>query len=565
MISQILSRLAVEKPDQMAFSFKGRDGTSQSVTYAELDLAARHIAASILKNNPELKPIYISMRQSIGFVKVLFGAIYSGITFLPTYPVRNSHDIASLKSIAEAIEPAYVIVDDVAPLEELRSKLSCPIIPSIELHTNLVLDKPEPIAECVFLQCSSGTTRSPKAIQVTRQALTAGLENMRLQFDVTQNDIGCSWLPPYHDMGLIGGVLLPVYAGFTTHLMSASGFMMNPLSWLEHMSHVKATISVAPNIAFELCTKRMQARRGNFDLSSLRVLVNSAQMIQPRTISSFIRTFKPYGLNPDALLNAYGLAEATLMVTCTNPTEAYHNHTFHRLSLRKGIVISGDQDDVIPVANCGKPIRGIDVHIVDRNSGKIMPPNTVGEIWVSGNSLTAGYYKNPESTSAVFHKNLDGYENEFISTGDTGFISSEGFLFVTGRIKDSIRTDHGLVSAEEIEEIIESHDYQDPSYRCAALLITRHDKSEIVVLREVDRTIDPVAHGSQMLYLLRKQYMLKVNKIIYMRRGTIPTTTSGKVKRHAAIVLYMHDLLEPIYQYSFDPSLDHTESKNIKL
>ena len=564
MISQILSRLALEKPDQMAFSFKGRDGTSQSVTYAELDLAARHIAAEIIRNNSDHKTVYISMRQSIGFIKVLFGAIYSGITFLPTYPVRNNHDIARLKAITQSVDPSFIIVDDVAPLDDMRSQLECPIIPSPELYTDQILLEPQALAECVFLQCSSGTTRNPKAIQVTRQALIAGLENMRSHFDVTPHDIGCSWLPPYHDMGLIGGIFLPVYAGFTTHLMSPSGFMMNPLSWLDLISQVKATISVAPNIAFELCTRRMLAWRGTFDLSSLRILVNSAQMIQPRTITDFIKTFKPQGLNPDALLNAYGLAEATLMVTCTKPSEAYKNHDFHRLSLRKGIVISGG-DDVISVANCGKPIRGIDVRIVDRNSGKIMPPNSVGEIWVSGNSLTAGYYQNPESTLSVFHKTLEGERDDFISTGDTGFISADGFLFVTGRIKDSIKTDQGLVSAEEIEEIIESHDYQDPSYRCAALLITRHDESEIVVLREVDRTIDPVAHGSQMLYLLRKHYMLKVNKIIYMRRGTIPTTTSGKIKRHAAIVLYMHDLLEPIYQYNFDPSLELNDLKSIKL
>ena len=204
------------------------------------------------------------------------------------------------------------------------------------------------------------------------------------------------------------------------------------------------------------------------------------------------------------------------------------------------------------------------IKIVDRFTGNLMPANSVGEIWVSGNSLTGGYYLDAESTSSIFNRKINGLDESYIATGDTGFVSADGCLFITGRIKDSIKTGHGLVSAEEIEEIIESHDYLDPSYRCAALMITRHDESEIVVLREIDREVDPVAHGSQMLYLLRKHYMLGVNKIIYMRRGKIPTTTSGKIKRHAATVLYTHDLLDPLYEYSFDPGLDSLDLKAIK-
>lgn len=566
MISQILTRLAQECPDKIAFSFKGRDNTVQTATYRELDLAARHIAASIIAKNKNRKPVYIAMRQSIGFVKVLFGCLYSGITFLPAYPIRNIHDISRLKSIADMIDPAFIIVDDVAPLAELQKNLNIHIIPSLELHKDHALSHPEPMAECVFLQCSSGTTRSPKAIQVTRQSLVAGLENMRIHFQVTPDDIGCSWLPPYHDMGLIGGILLPVYVGFATYLMAPSSFMMNPISWLDYISQVKATISVAPNIAFDLCVKRIKSWNGSFDLSSLRILVNSAQMIQPRTIHGFVKTFADYGLKPGALKNAYGLAEATLMVTCTNESDALKCPGFHRNSMRKGLVISEEKkEEQLLVANCGRPIEGMDIRIVDRQTGKLMPANEIGEIWVTGNSITGGYSQNEESNNSVFGKSIEGCQGSYISTGDTGFLASDGSLFVTGRIKDSIKTDNGLVSAEEIEEIIESHDFQDPSYRCAALLITRHDSSEIVVLREIDRSVDPVAHGSQMLYLLRKHYMLKVDKIIYMHRGSIPTTTSGKVKRHAAIVLYTHNLLESIYEYSFEPHLDMTETDEQKI
>ena len=563
MVSQKLHQLAQAVPHKIAFSFKGRDLTSQGVTYAQLDQDARHIAAVILEQNPARKPVYVAMRQSIGFIKVLFGCLYSGITFLPTYPIRNTHDVARLKAITQTVEPALIIVDDVAPLADLQEQLPYTIIPAHHLMGEKSLAKPEVMAECALLQCSSGTTRSPKAIQVTTSALMACLENMKQHFQITADDIGCSWLPPYHDMGLIGGILLPVYAEFTTHLMSPSSFMMNPLGWLEYISSVRATISVAPNIAFDLCVRRIKSLSGKLDLSCLRILVNSAQMTQPRTLDDFVKTFKPHGLNSESLMNAYGLAEATLMVTCTQPCEATNRHEFHRLSLRKGIVIpESNVGEQICVASCGRPIQGMDIKIVDRYTGALMPPDSVGEIWVSGNSIAGGYYQNDDVTREVFGRTIAGRNDPYISTGDTGFISADGLLFVTGRIKDSIKMDNGLVSAEEIEEIIESQDYQDPSYRCAALLVARHDGAEIVVLREVDRTIDPVAHGSQMLYLLRKHYMIKVNKIIYMRRGTIPTTTSGKVKRHAAIVLYLHDLLDPIYEYSFDPALDLLELQN---
>ena len=565
MIAQLLMRLAEEYPDKIAFSFKGRDESSQTVTYRELHRDALCIAASIIQNNPDRKVVYVAMRQSIGFIKVLFGCIYSGMTFLPTYPIRNIHDIARLKEIIKTVDPAFIIVDDVAPLDELNKHLNCEIVPALNLSTDETLSSPKPTADCVFFQCSSGTTRNPKAIQVTKKSLIAGLANMKQYFNLTPSDIGCSWLPPYHDMGLIGCIFLPVYVGFTTHLMSPSAFMMNPLSWLEYISLVRATISVAPSIAFDLCARRAKAKHDCLDLSSLRILVNSAQMIQPRVTEKFVATFASMGLNPDAMLNAYGLAEATLMVTCTQSSQAMEQYGFQRLALRKGIVSPLTYDaDPIYVANCGKPICGMSIKIVDRFTGNLMPANSVGEIWVSGNSLTGGYYLDVESTSTIFNRKINGLDESYIATGDTGFVSADGCLFITGRIKDSIKTGHGLVSAEEIEEIIESHDYLDPSYRCAALMITRHDESEIVVLREIDREVDPVAHGSQMLYLLRKHYMLGVNKIIYMRRGKIPTTTSGKIKRHAATVLYTHDLLDPLYEYSFDPGLDSLDLKAIK-
>lgn len=136
-------------------------------------------------------------------------------------------------------------------------------------------------------------------------------------------------------------------------------------------------------------------------------------------------------------------------------------------------------------------------------------------------------------------------------TRDTGFLDGKGNLFVTGRIKNYIKTDQGLISAEEIEEIIETNDFQDPSYRCAALMITRHDQSEIVILRELEKDTDPVAHANQMDFLLRKKLILRISKILYMRRGTIPTTTSSKVKCHAEIALYFHDLLAPYYIFEF--------------
>jgi acyl-CoA synthetase (AMP-forming)/AMP-acid ligase II len=567
MIAQHLTRLAKKTPDKVAFTYAGKQGSKDTLTYLALHESALEGGESLQDQCPSDGVIFIAMRQSIEFLKILFGAVYSGRTFLPTYPIRNQHDIARLKGIAQAVRPSVILVDETAPVEMVKQVFSVPVLTIRDLKQGQKLPHAHQNQGVVFLQCSSGTTRLPKAIEVTAEALGNCLTNMATCFDANPGDIGCSWLPPYHDMGLIGGIFLPIYTGFTTHLMPSSNFMMNPLSWLELASKTRATITVAPNIAYALCVARIKKYPINLDLSSVRLMINSAQMIYAQTLDEFTRIFEAYGLSPKALRTAYGLAEATLMVTCTPPNEFPHRETFSRSALRRGLALPIPEKgaDPMTLVSSGQPLESMEVRSVDPEQGVPLDPYHVGEIWVSGNSLTLGYYRNQVATAEVFDRSLGSNPShseskKYIATGDMGFLDENRNLYVLGRRKDFIKGAEGEIAAEEIEALIETTVSQDPSYRCAALMISRSEASsktssevsELVILREIERGKDPMAQAHQLRSLIQTTLTIPVRKILYLRRGEIPTTTSGKVKRHVALVLYQHRLLDPLHLIEFE-------------
>lgn len=550
-IREILYKRFINTPDRLVFSYINTRSGNINLSYRDLWEQSYRLALVLQKLTKENEVILVTIKPSIHYIVTIFSCILAGRTFLPTYPTISKQDMERTDSLIKRYSIPLVIDDSTA--EEWEGQFSCLSYTIEELYRmgqsisgGIKLEN-TPLANPLFLQASSGTTRYPKAIIIDNECLIAGLSNMKEALSVTDQDIGCSWLPPYHDMGLIGCIFLAVYGNFPVHFMSSSSFILDPLSWLKLIDQLKVTITAAPNLAYDLCAARFQTTPlQGLDLKSLRVAINGSEMIRAKTINKFSQVFQQSGFNRRMFRCAYGLAEATLMVTCNPLNSEPHIQSFLQTSLHQGVCIpcSADDQNAIQLVSSGSVVPNMICKIVDRNTQELRQAYEVGEIWVKGTSLTRGYYQDEEKTTENYV--LAPFEEGeiYIRTGDSGFKDDQGQLFVIGRIKDLIKTPHGLVSAEEIEHVIDDLLSLDPSYRTTAIIIENQLISEIIIIKEVPKNKDFTNDTQRIYEYLKKLLSVRISKVIYARRGQIPRTKSGKTKRHAAIILLKYDLLD---------------------
>lgn len=539
------------EPDRLIFSFSHSRSGDVMLTYRQLWDQSYTLSLVLQQLTRERDVILISLKPSIKFMVVVFACILAGRTFMPSYPTISKKDLDRTNSLVQRYKVSFVIYDRSEALSDLSYDcLSYPLSELMIMSSTLTSDALSPPlngATPLFFQASSGTTRYPKAVMLDDACLLACLENMKQALGVTSEDIGCSWLPPYHDMGLIGSIFLAIYANFPVHFMAPSSFILDPLSWLRMITKYGVTITSSPNLGYELCAFRfIKNPENNIDLSSLRVAINGSEIIQAKTLENFCQTFEPLGFCRQAFKNAYGLAEATLMVACDPLDKGPHIRSFSRKGLQQGVAIPCEEEgeDQIQMVSSGISIANMQFRIVDRESCVICKPYEIGEIWVKGNSLTRGYYRDEEKTEELYVIAPFDEGETYVRTGDSGFVDEQGYLFVTGRIKDQIKTAEGVVSAEDIEAVVDDVLHLDPNYRTAALLMEGQLSSEIIVVKEAPSTLNFDEAMGLITQYLQKKLSVKTNKIIYVTRGQIPRTTSGKIKRHAASVLVKYDLLD---------------------
>lgn len=560
-LASILIERATLTPHRLIYSFLDKNGAQQNVTYEELAASAQTLATALKELTREDEIILLSLKPSLSFIELVFGCILAGRTFMPTYPLLSQHDAARIEALINKI-PVSLIVSDASLENKIQTTAQTITVSELNqqamrAHLSSFTDR-QP-SRPIFLQPSSGTTRLPKPIIVDNQALMACLGNMHHTLATSTADIGCSWLPPYHDMGLIGALFLPLYADFPVYLLKPSTFIIDPMSWIQTLSTVRATITAAPNIAYALCSARYdQNKHVDLDLSHLRVAINSAEMVRAKTLTRFYETYKPHGLQWQSLVPAYGLAEATLMVNSSDLNQGPLIRCFKQSSLWQGHAetCSAAEVDKVELVASGKPVRNMENLIVDRDTFMPKQPFEIGEIWIKGNSLTKGYYNdNKLNELAYMVLDSDIETTKYFRTGDSGFIDDKGNLFVTGRIKDVIKTPQGQVAAEEIEELVDTTVRSDPLYASAALILNSQDKSELIILKEAAADTDFPQTATNIHNKLRQNLGIFSDSIIFLPQGQIPRTTSGKIKRHAAIVLFKYDLFEPLAAHSFSPPL----------
>jgi amino acid adenylation domain-containing protein len=490
----------------------------------------------------------------LDFIAAFFGCLYTGAVAVPAYPpapARQGRGQPRLRAILEDAAPRFVLTT--AGLSA-RIGVLAEELPGLTAAERLATDEitggedgwaepaltPETIA---FLQYTSGSTSDPKGVMVSHGNLLHNEEVIRTACGHDERSTFVSWLPMYHDMGLIGGVLQPLYTGAACVLMAPVAFLQRPVRWLRAISRWRAHTSGAPDFAYELCARKIPPeQREGLDLSSWRIAFDGSEPVRARTLAAFAEAFAPSGFRAEAFFPCYGLAEATLIVSGQAGQVA-------------PLVRAAPEDaGARPVVGCGPAGIDLEIAIVDPEGDSEnlteRGPGDVGEIWVAGPSVARGYWNRPELTERTFHARLSGRSVPFLRTGDLGFLEA-GQLFVTGRIKDLIIVRGRNHYPQDLElTVADSH----PALRSgggAAFAVETEAGEGIVAVQEVGvrERADPQEMLAAVLQALGEEHEVPVYAIVLVRPGAVPKTTSGKVQRGLCRQRFLNGELEPVAEW----------------
>jgi acyl-CoA synthetase (AMP-forming)/AMP-acid ligase II len=549
---EVLQTRAAATADHLAFCYL-IDGEEEGprLTFADLDRTARAVAAALRDVAGPGERALLLYEPGLEFIPALFGCLYAGVLPVPAYPPRLDRLVQSwqvLAGVAGDCQPRVVLTTGgLAPALARGFGHVLPGGPPCFLATDQIdLSRAgcwrEPLIdpnEAALLQYTSGSTAAPKGVLVTHRNLMHNERMLQTALDHFGRGSGVCWLPLYHDMGLVGGVLQAVFQGSPAILMSPLGLLQKPFRWLQAVARYRADTSGGPNFAYDLCVQRLTPeQKAALDLSNWTAAVIGSEPISSRTIERFTEAFAPCGFRPEAFYPCYGLAEATLFVTGGSRWARPVIRSFRADTLEQGRVLDAapDDPDARTLVGCGQPWMDQQVVIVDPDTEVGCPEETVGEIWVAGPSVARGYWNRPEETERTFRARLrEGGEGPFLRTGDLGFVRG-GELFVTGRIKDVIVLRGRNHFAQEIEATVQA---VHPALRsgCGAAFETGPDgQARLVVVQEVDRRcrgLDVAELLGDIRQAVAQRHELQVHDVQLLEPGSLPKTSSGKVQRHA--------------------------------
>ncbi|HVR98327.1 MAG TPA: amino acid adenylation domain-containing protein, partial [Thermoanaerobaculia bacterium] len=544
---EILQERAKLSPGKLAYSFFVGPDSIERWTYGALELESRRIAAALQRVTKPGERALLLYSPGLEFVAAFWSCLFAGVVAVPAYPPRWNRSDSPLAAITRDCKPALVLTTSALRSKaavEHRSFLGLEEVPWIEtdaLDSGLADDwQPVEITpdDLAFLQYTSGSTSSPKGVSVSHCNLMHNEEMIRQAFGQSEKSVVVSWLPPYHDMGLTGTLLQPVYSGGTAHLMSPVSFLERPIRWLQAISRLRATTSGGPTFAYDHCVRKTTAaERGGLDLSCWEVAFIGAEPIRAEVLERFAEAFGPCGFRRQALYPCYGLAEATLFVTggCRSTGAAVWRVS--QADLVTGRAVAAQEQPGRALVSCGSAWGDQAVLIVDPESGLYCAEDAVGEIWIAGASVAQGYWAQLETTREAFHaRPADGRCQDFLRTGDLGFLH-EGQLFVTGRLKDLIILRGRNYYPQDLEAAVERcHPALRPGCG-AAFSMELEGEERLVVALEVERTwlarVNPAEVAQAVREAIAREFELQVYLVALLRTATIPKTTSGKIRRSA--------------------------------
>ncbi|SDA33917.1 Acyl-CoA synthetase (AMP-forming)/AMP-acid ligase II [Methylobacterium sp. UNC378MF] len=551
----ILRGRAAATPERLTLRFL-TDGRAVGATldYAELDRRVRALAARLQRDAEPGARALIALPSGPDYVVAFFACLYAGLVAVPCYPpeTRDPHHAARLALMIADMAPDHVLTDR-ANRETVAATCAGATVRDIVCvdavgTAGAAAWRPVPCTPdtLAFLQYTSGSTANPKGVEVTHGNIVANARWLAEAIAPGADDVFVSWLPLYHDMGLIAGLIEPIFAGTPLVLMSPQAFLSRPAAWLEAIGTHGGTISGGPDFAYRLACERVGAAAvAGLDLGAWRIAYSGSEPIRPDTLTRFAARFAPAGFAPTALNPAYGLAEATLLVTCKPRGTPWRRLSVAPAPLAAGRAVADEAG--IALASSGRPIRPEHLRVVDPRSGLPCPAGTVGEIWLSGPCIARGYWRNPEATRATF-VTRDGAR--WLRTGDLGFLDG-GELFVTGRLKDLIILRGHNVYPQDVETAVEARVPALRPGRIAAFAVEGPAGEGIGIAAEIGRSAASrapeiaAAVDAALAEVLREPADL----IALLAPGSLPKTTSGKLRRGACRDGLAAGDIEPLHLY----------------
>jgi acyl-CoA synthetase (AMP-forming)/AMP-acid ligase II len=568
----LLSERAAHSPEKVVFAFFA-DGENVSLQYTfdELDRHARAIAAELQRRNLSGERAMLLFPSGIEYLAAFFGCLYAGVVAVPVYPPQMGRQFGRIASISQDSQAALFFCSR-SVYETLaqhgNDELNVQdgewlIMEDISFDGASAWKRPAVAAETLaFLQYTSGSTGNPKGVMVTHGNL---MHNERMIYDGFGSDsdyIYVSWLPLFHDMGLIGNALQAVYAGITINLISPTTFLQRPIRWLRLISETKARVAGAPNFAYDLCVARCSDEDiAGLDLSHWVIAFNGAEPVRPETLRRFTEKFAPANFQAKAHYPCYGMAETTLMVSGGSRDEDAVFATLDAEQLEQGRAVAVGVDfagATRELASSGRVQSGQNLCIVQPDTLEVLPEGQIGEIWIQGPSICQGYWQRPEATEETFGAHLRTGEGPFLRTGDLGFFLGEE-LFIAGRLKDLIIIRGRNHYPQDIELTVErSHVCLRPSGG-AAFSVEVDGEERLVILQEADRGALKKTSPDEAFAAIRKavslEHELQPYAIFLVKRRSILKTSSGKIMRRACKQAYLNQELhiEAAWQLSTAP------------
>lgn len=561
----LLQERADCQADDRAYTFLA-DGESEAghLTYGELDRQARAIGAWLTSEGLKGQRALLLYPPGLDFIAAFFGCQYAEVVAVPAYPPRLNRAPTGIQAIAAAagatvalttdaiLERIGALIEQTADLKALRWLSTDPPAHGADRSYEGQWRRPPITGDTLaFLQYTSGSTGTPKGVMLSHANLLHNSAVIAYAFEHTRSSSGVFWLPSYHDMGLVGGILQPLYIGRPNILMPPMAFIQKPVRWLRAISRYRGTTSGGPDFAFDLCVRKVTAEeRETLDLSSWTVAFSGGEPVRAETLGRFAATFAPCGFRSEAFYPCYGMAEATLLVSGGQKTAPPLVRWFDGKALGADRAVpkaSGD-DGARELVSCGQAMPDQQTVIVDPIRLTRMPAGEIGEVWVSGPSVAQGYWERSDESDQTFRARLrDTGEGPCLRTGDLGFIH-DGELFVTGRLKDLVIVHGRNHYPQDIEATVaRSH----PGLRAgwaAAFTVGEGSDQKLVIVLELER--HQRAETAQVFGEVRRdvgrEHDLVVDAIVLVRAGSIPRTSSGKIQRHACRDAFLEPSLDVV-------------------
>jgi acyl-CoA synthetase (AMP-forming)/AMP-acid ligase II len=533
------------------------DGESEgpSLTYGELDHRARAIAAGLLTRCKKGDRALLLFSDVLEFLSSFFGCLYAGVVAVPL-PVPNwKRPSPRIGSITIDCQPSLLLTS-ANLLEKLRQH-PMPALNDVPVYSSQAITSfsdgwkvPElHTDDLAYLQYTSGSTTIPKGVMVSHGNLIHNSSIVAFMENNSSDSINGTWLPFFHDMGLIEGILQPVYGGFPSISMPPVAFLKRPIRWLQMITRYKVTSSGGPNSAFDWCLRQInQNQMTGLDLSSWRVCYNGSEPVQKQTIEQFYSMFKEYGLQWNSIRPVYGLAEATLAVSGSVGSAPVLFAVNCRALEEHKIVPSqnGGIEEKTLLSSGSIHSNFFEIAIIDPESGAVCGPDRVGEVWLKGRSVTLGYWNRPEETFETFHARTKSGDGPYMRTGDLGFIRN-GELFITGRCKDLIIIAGRNHYPQDIERTAQLAHPALLENSGAAFSLDEQGEERLVIVNEIGRAFIHSINFEEIIGAVRQavaeEHGIRLWKMNLVRPGTIPKTTSGKIQRRSCKVAFTNGQL----------------------